>query len=183
VSTLAVTTFLALLSLTAGTASVGLALLVLTARVAPAASRTLGAARVAVEPMGLWLAFAIALTATFGSLYLSEVARFVPCTLCWYQRIAMYPLVLLLGMAAVRRDASIVRYAVPLAVVGGVIAAYHVALQRMPGLPSGTCSLDIPCTAIYVERFGFVTIPVMALICFVSIAVTLTILVPRSLDS
>ena len=95
----------------------------------------------------------------------------------------MYPLALLLAIAAVRRDVGIVRYAVPLAAVGAVIAAYHVALQRMPGLPSGSCSLDIPCTAIYVERFGFVTIPVMALIGFLSIAVTLTILVPRSPES
>ena len=81
-STLAVTAFLALLSLVAGTAAVGLASLALASRVAPVASRTLAAARDALEPVGLWLAFAVALTATFGSLYLSEVARFVPCTLC-----------------------------------------------------------------------------------------------------
>ena len=117
-----------------------------------------------------------------GSLYLSEIVGFVPCTLCWYQRIAMYPLVLLLGIAAVRTDTAIRRYAVPLAGIGAVISAYHVAVQRLPGLPSGSCSLDVPCSAIYVERFGFVTIPVMALVGFVSIVVILILLVPRSLE-
>jgi disulfide bond formation protein DsbB len=127
----------------------------------------------------LWLAFVFALTATLGSLYLSEVAHYVPCTLCWYQRIAMYPLALMLGIAAVRGDATIARYVVPLATIGAVIATYHVALQRLPGLPSGACSLTSPCTAIWVERFGFVTIPVMALIGFVSIIATLVVLAPR----
>jgi disulfide bond formation protein DsbB len=124
----------------------------------------------------LWLAFAVAATATAGSLYLSEVAGYVPCTLCWYQRIAMYPLVMILGIAAWRRDVGVRRYVVPLAGVGAVIAAYHVALQRLPGLPAGACSLDAPCTAIYVERFGFVTIPVMALIGFVAILTLLVVL-------
>jgi disulfide bond formation protein DsbB len=71
---------------------------------------------------------------------------------------------------------------VPLAGIGALIAAYHVALQRLPGLPSGTCSLDVPCSAIYVERFGFVTIPVMALIGFAAIVVTLTVLAPWRSD-
>jgi disulfide bond formation protein DsbB len=92
----------------------------------------------------------------------------------------MYPLVLLLGIAAVRGDAGVRRYAVPLAAIGGLVSAYHVAVQRLPGLPSGSCSLDVPCTAIYVERFGFVTIPVMALVGFISIIAILTLLVPRS---
>jgi disulfide bond formation protein DsbB len=122
-----------------------------------------------VGPVALWLAFGVAATATAGSLYLSEVAGFVPCSLCWYQRIAMYPLVVLLGLAAWRRDSGIRLYVAPLATIGALIAAYHVALERVPTLPSGACSLDAPCTVIWFERFGFVTIPVMALVGFLSI--------------
>jgi disulfide bond formation protein DsbB len=159
--TLVVTTFLALLTLLAGLALVGLMAVALLGRI--------GEVRRHVGPVALWLAFAVAATATAGSLYLSEVAGFVPCTLCWYQRIAMYPLVILLGVAAWRQDAGIRRYVAPLAAIGAVIAAYHVALERLPTMPSAACTLDAPCTVIWFERFGFVTIPVMALVGFLSI--------------
>ncbi|HEX5578178.1 MAG TPA: disulfide oxidoreductase [Candidatus Limnocylindria bacterium] len=136
------------------------------------------AIRGAIGPGGLWLAFAVALTATAGSLYFSEVAHMVPCTLCWYQRIAMYPLALMLGIAAWRGDWGIRRYTAPLAAIGALIAAYHVVLQRVPGLPSAGCSLTAPCSAIDLERFGFVTIPVMALIAFLAILTVLFALAP-----
>ena len=170
--TLAVTTFLALLALFAAAGVVLIVVLAATGR--------LEGVRELLGAVPLWLAFAVAATATAGSLYLSEVAGFIPCTLCWYQRIAMYPLVIILGIAAWRRDAGVRRYVVPLAAVGAVIAAYHIAVQRMPGLPSGACSLDAPCTAIYVERFGFVTIPVMALIGFVAILTLMLVLLPAT---
>ena len=178
-STLAVTTFLAVLARVAAACAIGLLLLAAASRSWPILAGALQSARAALRPVVLWLAFAAALVSTLGSLYLSEVARFVPCTLCWYQRIAMYPLALLLGIAAVRDDIAVRRYAVPLASIGGLIAAYHVTLQRLPGLPSGACSLGVPCSAIYVERFGFVTIPVMALIGFVAVLVALTVLAPK----
>lgn len=171
--TLVVTTFLAILTLLAALAVVAAAVL--------AISGHLRTVRVLVGPLALWLGFVVASVATFGSLYLSEVAHFIPCTLCWYQRIAMYPLVLVLGIAAWRTDAGIRRYAVPLASIGVCIAAYHVALQRLPGLPSGACSLDVPCSAIYIERFGFITIPVMAVVAFVAI-ITLLLLAPVPSD-
>ena len=159
--TLAVTTFLAILALLAALGVVAVAVL--------AAVGRLSVVRQHIGPVALWLALAVAATATAGSLYMSEVAQFVPCTLCWYQRIAMYPLVVLLGLAAWRGDIGIRRYVAPFAAIGAIVAAYHVVLQRLPGLPSGACSLDAPCTLIYVERFGFVTIPVMALIAFATI--------------
>lgn len=179
-SPLVATTFLALLVLVAAIGAIGLVVLAVVGRGSEAAASLLDGIRASIGPAGLWLAFLVALTAMLGSLYLSEVVGFIPCTLCWYQRIAMYPLVLLLGIAAVRGDAAIRRYAVPLAAIGAVVSAYHVALQRLPGLPSGSCSLDVPCSAIYVERFGFVTIPVMAFVGFISIIVIQTLLVPRS---
>jgi disulfide bond formation protein DsbB len=110
------------------------------------------------------LAFVVALVATLGSLYLSEVAHFVPCRLCWYQRIAMYPLPVLLGIAWWRRDDHVRWYALPLAAIGGCVSVYHVLVERFPSLEStGVCEVSNPCTIRWVERFGFVTIPLMAL--------------------
>ena len=110
------------------------------------------------------LAFVVAAVATLGSLYLSEVANFVPCRLCWYQRIAMYPLPILLGIAWWKRDAGVRRYALPLAVIGMVISTYHILVERFPSLEgSGVCEVANPCSIRWVERFGFVTIPTMAL--------------------
>jgi disulfide bond formation protein DsbB len=114
-----------------------------------------------------------------GSLYFSEVAKFVPCALCWYQRIAMYPLVVILGIAAWRGDAGIRRYVVPVAAIGALISLYHIAVERLPGLPTGSCSLEAPCDLIWVERFGFVTIPVMALAGFVAIITLLLVFAGR----
>jgi disulfide bond formation protein DsbB len=170
--TLVVATFLALLALTALAGLVLIFVLAVMGRLEPI--------RAAVGPGALWLAFAVALTATAGSLYFSEVAGLEPCTLCWYQRIAMYPLVLILGVAAWRGDWGVRRYAAPLAAIGAVVATYHVALQRLPGLPSTGCSLTAPCSAIDLERFGFVTIPFMALVAFAAILTVLFTLAPET---
>jgi disulfide bond formation protein DsbB len=117
------------------------------------------------------LAFVVALVATLGSSYLSEVAHFVPCRLCWYQRIAMYPLPVLLGIAWWRRDDGIRRYVVPLALIGLAISTYHVLVEHFPSLEdSGVCEVSNPCTIRWVERFGFVTIPTMALAAFALIS-------------
>ena len=125
--------------------------------------------RGALRPIAPWLALVIAVTAMGGSLYFSEVVKFVPCVLCWYQRIAMYPLVVVLGIAAVRGDRGVVRYAGPVAAIGALISVWHIGVQRLPGVPSGSCSLDAPCSAIQIEVLGFVTIPVMALAAFLGI--------------
>jgi disulfide bond formation protein DsbB len=109
------------------------------------------------------LAFFVALTATLGSLYLSEVVHLIPCTYCWYQRIAMYPLVLLFGVAWMRKDPGIRHYAAPLAGIGLFIASYHYLIQRVPSLDAGTaCSTTVPCTAAWFYEFGFISIPYMA---------------------
>lgn len=168
--TLAVATFLAVLTLVAA----GAVVVVL----AMAGMGRLGPFRAAIGQGGLWLAFAVALTATAGSLFFSEVAGLEPCTLCWYQRIAMYPQALILGIAAWRGDWGVRRYAAPLAAIGGLIATYHVILQRVPGLPSASCSLTAPCSVIDFERFGFVTIPFMAMVSFVAILTVLFALAP-----
>lgn len=124
-------------------------------------------------PVALQLALGVALVATLGSLYFSEVANFPPCRLCWYQRIAMYPLVPVLAVAVWRRDAGARFYALPLALIGGLISTYHVVLERFPSLESGVCEATNPCTLIWVRRFGYLTIPAMALSAFALIAVLL----------
>jgi disulfide bond formation protein DsbB len=130
--------------------------------------------RAEVAPYALPLALAVAATATTGSLYDSEIADFPPCKLCWFQRIAMYPQVVLLLVAVVTRDHRVARYTVPLAAVGAAVSVYHVQLELFPE-QSTVCSLDVPCTVKWVEQFGFVTIPVMALCGFAAV-ITLSLL-------
>jgi disulfide bond formation protein DsbB len=162
-----------------------LALLAVVAEVAVAASLVLlatGRRQWLVEtvgPQALALAAAVAVVATLGSLYFSEVADFTPCKLCWYQRIAMYPMAPLLVIAAARRDAGIRLYGIVLAAVGAVIAAYHVLLERYPTLESSVCDPTNPCTLVWVERFGYLTIPGMALSGFALILVLLAIARPQ----
>ena len=93
-----------------------------------------GAARIGreISDASTWLAFLVAATATLGSLYFSEVANFVPCRLCWFQRIAMYPLSVILLVGAVRRDAGVRWYVGPLAAIGAVVAALSHAARVAP---------------------------------------------------
>ncbi len=113
-----------------------------------------------------------------GSLYYSEVAHFVPCKLCWYQRIAAYPLGVLLPVAAIRRDRDVWFYVVPLATVGAGFAIYHAQLQAFPAQGSSFCTVTEPCTTRYVWEWGFMSLPLMALSAFVVI-ITL-VLIARS---
>jgi hypothetical protein len=112
---------------------------------------------------GLWLAWLVALTATLGSLYYSEVAHFVPCKLCWYQRIGIYPLAVVLLLAAIRRDRAIRFYAIPVAAISAAISTYHYQLERFPNQASPSCSVEAPCTVVWVWRFHYISIAMMAL--------------------
>jgi disulfide bond formation protein DsbB len=136
--------------------------------------------------VALPLATAIALMTTLGSLYYSEIAGYPPCTLCWYQRIAIYPQVIVLGVAALRRDLEVWRTSVPLAVVGAVLSVWHIVIERNPAL-AGPCDPSNPCTIKWVEEFGFLTVPTMALVAAAAM-IALTLLarhvdVPDSPDS
>lgn len=123
---------------------------------------------------GLYAAWLVAITATAGSLYFSEVRLFVPCSLCWYQRIMMYPLVILLGIASYRQDRGIVRYALPLSVLGGAVALFHYLEQKVPGFSAPSlCRMGVPCTQEYINWLGFITIPFLALVAFTLITVLL----------
>lgn len=129
---------------------------------------------------GLYAAWLVAITATAGSLYFSEVRLFVPCSLCWYQRILMYPLVIILGIASYRQDRGIVRYALPLSSLGGVVSLFHYLEQKVPGFSAPSlCRMGVPCTQEYINWLGFITIPFLALVAFTLIT-TLLLGVARS---
>ena len=117
------------------------------------------------------LAWLQATVAMLGSLYYSEVMKLPPCVLCWYQRILMYPLVLILLVGILRKDKQVVTYVLPLSIGGFLIAVYHNLLYYNI-LPESIkpCALGISCTTRYVEWFGFVTIPLQSLIAFTVIS-------------
>lgn len=138
----------------------------------------LSAVRDGVSDVALPFAWAVATTCTLGSLYMSDVRHFTPCTFCWYQRICMYPLVVILGIAALRRDRGIWRYALPLAVIGAGFSTYHYLHERFPESVSTTCSVDASCSTLWIWEFHFLSIPGMAWVGFVLISTLL--LVARS---
>ncbi len=121
----------------------------------------------------IWLAWVVAFVATVGSLVYSEIIHFPPCRLCWFQRIAMYPMAIVLLVAAIRREFQVKYYALPLALIGLGISIYHYILQRVPNLESGACDPSNPCSAVFVDIFGFISIPFMAGAGFILIAVLL----------
>ena len=119
------------------------------------------------QKYAMFIAWGQALIAMIGSLFFSLVMQLPPCDLCWYQRIAMYPLVIILGIGIIRKDKTSLLYAIPLAVIGWVIAAYHNLLYYNI-LPEAMapCKAGISCTTRYIEWFGFVTIPLLSLVAF-----------------
>jgi disulfide bond formation protein DsbB len=127
-------------------------------------------ARVRAQEQGWSLVFAcwlVAASATLGALFFSEVMNLPPCVLCWYQRIFIFPLVLLLPVGLFPFDPKIVRYALPLSAVGGAIALFHVLLT-WGVIPESIrpCTQGVPCASSQFELFGFVSIPLLSLIAF-----------------
>ncbi|CAM3782364.1 disulfide oxidoreductase [Mesobacillus thioparans] len=118
----------------------------------------------------LFAAWATSIIAMFGSLYFSEIRQYEPCLLCWYQRILMYPFALILGIAVVKKDYKISFYTMIMAAVGGLISLYHYSLQKVPFMADNavTCG-RVPCTGQYINWFGFISIPFLALTAFIII--------------
>jgi len=123
----------------------------------------------------LYAAWIIALLASVGSLFFSEVMQLPPCVLCWYQRIAMYPLVLVIGTAIVIGDRSRVKhYALPLVLGGLAVAVYHNLLYYGIIPESITpCTQGISCTSRQIEWLGFITIPLLSLLGFIAVGACL----------
>lgn len=165
------TTVFALLTVAA---NVGL-LVILGTRFVPRGRAARDIVDTTIADDGLWVATIVAWVAMLGSLYLSEVANYVPCQYCWYQRIAMYPLALILLIAAVRRDRGVKWYAIPLCLIGGLIAVWHYVIQRFPSLAGESCDPEAPCSFTWVWEFSYVSIPFMALSAFALIGTILAV--------
>lgn len=129
----------------------------------------------ALRGQGTLVAWLVALVATLGSLYLSEIADFPPCRLCWFQRIAMYPLVVVLGIGWVRRDPGVRLTGIVLAAIGLAVNLWHVAVEIRPSLEGSSCDPTNPCSLRWVEVWGFWTIPRMATVAFGLVIVALAL--------
>ncbi|MET3683888.1 disulfide bond formation protein DsbB [Alkalibacillus flavidus] len=109
------------------------------------------------------IAWGIALIATLGSLYFSEIRQFEPCLLCWYQRILMYPLVLILLIGIVSKDRHVFNYSIVFSSIGLAISIYHYTIQKITFLQGNALSCgEVSCTAQYINWGGFITIPFLA---------------------
>jgi len=125
-----------------------------------------------IENMLLFM-WSVSLTATLGSLYFSEIRQYEPCELCWYQRILMYPIVIILTVAYIQKNARIAATTLTFSVIGLCISAYHYSIQKLDFMADSAPACGrVPCTGEYINYFGFVTIPFLALIAFLLIAIT-----------
>src|SRR5699024_1428909 len=115
----------------------------------------------------------ITLIAVFGSIFFSEILGFTPCEYCWYQRVLMYPLVIIYGTAILKNNISIALPGLILRGIGFCVSTYHYLVQKLPAFQEvgGSCG-DLPCHLQYVNYFGFITIPFLAGISFLIIFVT-----------
>ena len=129
----------------------------------------------------LFLCWLVASVSATGSLFFSYVMEFAPCVLCWYQRIFLFPLVIILAAGLFPVDKSVVKYALPLAIAGWLTAAYHNLLYA--GIVPESiqpCSKGVSCTEEYIDLFGFLSIPMLSLLSFSTIITLLIILKMRT---
>jgi len=131
--------------------------------------------------MLLFACWMIASVSTLGSLFFSEVMGFQPCVLCWYQRIAMYPLVLILPVGMFPIDLNVIRYALPLSLLGTLLALFHLLLVA-GYIPESIepCVQGVPCSEVQIEWFGFVTIPLLSGLSFLLITALLILIHRRT---
>jgi len=129
----------------------------------------------------LFLCWLLVSVSALGSLFFSFVMEFAPCVLCWYQRIFLFPLVLILAIGLFPFDKKVVKYALPLAIAGWLTAVYHNLLYA-GFIPKSIqpCSQGVSCTEEYINLFGFLSIPVLSLLSFSTIVTLLIILYRRT---
>ncbi len=131
--------------------------------------------------MLVFAAWVVASVGTLGALFLSEVMEVPPCVLCWYQRIFMFPLVLVLPMGLFPFDPRVIRYALPLPIVGWLVALFHVLL--VAGLipeKIKPCTQGVPCSEQHIVWFGFLDIPTLSLVTFSTLIALLSMARRRS---
>jgi disulfide bond formation protein DsbB len=124
----------------------------------------------------LLIAWVTSMVAILGSLYFSEVLGYIPCEMCWYQRILMYPLGILLGIFFYENDRKVYKYILPFSILGVIVSGYHYSLQKIPFLQKfEMCTSGIPCSGEYINWLGFITIPLLAFIAFSMITVCMIV--------
>ncbi|PUE66535.1 disulfide oxidoreductase [Arcobacter caeni] len=122
-------------------------------------------------------AFLVSLIATFGSLFFSEIMNFIPCSLCWYQRIFIYPLVFIFLINLLFPDDKMFKYAFPLVIIGWSISVYHNLLMfKIIPEELSPCVQGVPCSVDYLNWFGFITIPLLSFLAYTIILILLIIL-------
>ncbi|WP_022793916.1 disulfide oxidoreductase [Marinococcus halotolerans] len=125
-------------------------------------------------------AWLVAIIATLGSLSFSEILGYTPCELCWYQRILMYPLAVILGIAIFRGERQVIWYALPLAVPGMLLAGYHYLYQKLPVLQQAAeCTGAVSCSDQSAQWLGFITIPLLSFTAFLIISIALLVIAVR----
>lgn len=146
-----------------------LLVVIVVAIVSPAARAKLVTSWSALQAQSLAAAWVVAAIATGGSLYFSEIADFIPCQLCWYQRICMYPLTMTLLVGFLVRGRWAALYSIVFPVVGALVAIRHIYIEINPEAESAACRIGAPCATKWIEELGYITIPVLALTAFVLI--------------
>ena len=132
----------------------------------------------------IFLAFLVSLVATLGSLFFSEIMHFIPCSLCWYQRIFMYPLVLLFLVNLLYPDDKIFKYSFPLVIIGLLISIYHnLLIYKVIPENLSSCVSGIPCSVDYLNWFGFITIPLLSFFSYTTILILLILFKRKSVDA
>lgn len=131
----------------------------------------------------IFLSFIVASVATLGSLFFSEIMEFIPCSMCWYQRIFMYPLVIIFLVNMLYPDDKIVKYAMPIAFVGFAFSVYH-NLLMFEIIPESIvpCVQGVPCSTEYINWLGFITIPFLSLVAY-SIIIVLLLIIKKGISS
>lgn len=132
-----------------------------------------------LTPKALWIAFALSLLATVMTLVYSDYLGIEPCPLCWWQRIFLYPQVILLGMAAWKHDAYVAEYSIVLSLFGAGIALYQHTLQMLPGSGLPCPATGVSCAQRFLFEFGYITYPLMAFTLFAFLIVTMLIVRAR----
>ena len=160
-------------------ANAGVLVLAMVALATRVSSRTRRMGAVVMDRLGgkaAPAALAVAVTTTIGSLYYSEVVGYVPCELCWYQRICMYPLAVILLVGLLLRDRRVRWYAAPFVIVGAPLSLYHWLVERVDFFAkSSSCSAEAPCTVPWFQELGYVTLAFMAMSAFLLIGTLLLV--------
>lgn len=178
-----VSTIFAVMSLSALASGLGILGFIFAASRSPEVASKLKMLQAEHSRNAMMLAAYVAIFCTMGSLYLSDIALLIPCQFCWYQRIAMYPLGLIIGVALLKKEYVIRPYALMLSAIGGLTSLYHINIQLFPDSHKTSCSEYAPCTVKYLEVFGFMSIPMMAFTGFLFIFALMLFVNPNVVEA